>query len=351
MRSPKTASGGSWASCSGPGRCCRTRRDSERLIAAGVRCGTCWRRGAQGSLDSAIVTASIVINGFQEFFEQHPDIRMVCCNGTKAWELYRRHVLPTLLQPFAALELRRLPSTSPANASIRLDSKLELGAARWRRSRPNNTVMPNVPLEVEHFGSAADFLRDVGPWLLASEADNSVLLSIVHLLAGGDHPFQQPFYLAAVKQAGRIVGCAVRPPPDQLDLTALPPGAVELLIGGVAALYPTLHMVAGPPDTAVEFARAWTRERGGHWRIRYKWTLLAVRAVARRRRRRGVSDSPRKRIFQPCVSGRVLTRARRTRTSMSRHSTSGACAGSRCICGTTPARNVWSPRQTRRRTA
>jgi G:T/U-mismatch repair DNA glycosylase len=33
-----------------------------------------------------------------------------------------------LSQPFAALELRRLPSTSPANASIRLDSKLEL----WR---------------------------------------------------------------------------------------------------------------------------------------------------------------------------------------------------------------------------
>jgi GNAT superfamily N-acetyltransferase len=140
--------------------------------------------------------------------------------------------------------------------------------------------MPNVPLEVEHFGSAADFLREVGPWLLASEADNSVLLSIVYLLAGGDHPFQPPFYLTAVKQAGRILGCAVRPPPDQLDLTALPPGAGELLIGGVAALYPTLHMVAGPPDTALEFASAWTRERGGDWRIRYKWTLLAVHAVS-----------------------------------------------------------------------
>ena len=119
--------------------------------------------------------------------------------------------------------------------------------------------MPNAPLEVEQFRSAADFLREVGPWLLASEADNSVLLSIVHLLAGGDHPFQEPFYLTAIKRAGRVVGCAVRPPPDQLDLTALPAGAVELLIGGVAALYPQLHMVAGPPDSALEFANAWTR--------------------------------------------------------------------------------------------
>jgi GNAT superfamily N-acetyltransferase len=139
--------------------------------------------------------------------------------------------------------------------------------------------MPSDSLEVERFANAADFLRDVGPWLLASEADNSVLLSLVHLLAGGDHPFQEPFYLAAVKSAGRIVGCAVRPPPDQLDLTALPPGAVELLIGGVGEIYPQLHMVAGPPDSAEEFAKLWTRERGGQWRVRYNWTLLAVRTV------------------------------------------------------------------------
>jgi GNAT superfamily N-acetyltransferase len=139
--------------------------------------------------------------------------------------------------------------------------------------------MPSASLEVERFANAADFLRDVGPWLLASEADNSVLLSIVQLLAGSDHPFQEPFYLAAVKSAGRIVGCAVRPPPDQLDLTPLPPGAAELLIGGVGEMYPQLDMVAGPPDSAEEFAKVWTRERGGQWRVRYNWTLLAVRTV------------------------------------------------------------------------
>jgi GNAT superfamily N-acetyltransferase len=139
--------------------------------------------------------------------------------------------------------------------------------------------MSSAPLEVERFENAENFLRDVGPWLLASEAENSVLLSIVHLLAGSDHPFHEPFFLAAVKQSGRIVGCAVRPPPDQLDLTALPAGAVDLLIGGVAALYPELQMVAGPPESALGFASAWVRARGGQWRVRYDWTLLAAHAV------------------------------------------------------------------------
>jgi TDG/mug DNA glycosylase family protein len=101
----------------------------QRLIAAGVAVWDVLAAGERnGSLDSAIVTASIVINGFQGFFEQHPDVRLVCCNGTKASELYRRYVLPTLTPPFSALEVRRLPSTSPANASIRFDSKLE----QWR---------------------------------------------------------------------------------------------------------------------------------------------------------------------------------------------------------------------------
>jgi double-stranded uracil-DNA glycosylase len=113
----------------GAGPVLRYEARQQRLIAAGVAVWDVLAAGERtGSLDSAIVTASIVINRFQKFFEQHPDIRMVCCNGTKASELYRRHVLPTLSPPFAALELRRLPSTSPANASIRFDSKLEL----WR---------------------------------------------------------------------------------------------------------------------------------------------------------------------------------------------------------------------------
>jgi TDG/mug DNA glycosylase family protein len=88
------------------------------VLAAGER---------SGSLDSAIVASSIVVNDFGTFFAAHRGIRLVCFNGTKAAELYRRRVLPALPAESAALPTRLLPSTSPAHASLRFAEKL----ARW----------------------------------------------------------------------------------------------------------------------------------------------------------------------------------------------------------------------------
>jgi hypoxanthine-DNA glycosylase len=81
-----------------------------------------------GSLDSSIVGDSIVINDFRGFFGTHPRIRLVCFNGAKAAELYRRLVLPDLGLECGKLRYRRLPSTSPAHAVMPLGRKL----ARWR---------------------------------------------------------------------------------------------------------------------------------------------------------------------------------------------------------------------------
>lgn len=88
------------------------------VLAAGER---------SGSLDSAIVAASIVVNDFGAFFERHGDVGLICFNGGKAAELYRRRVQPSLAPRFAALEQRLLPSTSPAYASLSFAAKL----ARW----------------------------------------------------------------------------------------------------------------------------------------------------------------------------------------------------------------------------
>jgi double-stranded uracil-DNA glycosylase len=97
----------------------------ERLIANRVAVWDVLAAGERdGSLDSAIVPASIVVNDFGAFFARYASIGLVCCNGTKAAELYRRRVLPVLAPQFAALPFRRLPSTSPANASVPFAAKL-----------------------------------------------------------------------------------------------------------------------------------------------------------------------------------------------------------------------------------
>lgn len=91
------------------------------VLAAGER---------EGSLDSSIVRASIVVNDFNAFFERHRQLRLICFNGNTAAGLFTRKVLPGLEPAWAAIERRALPSTSPAYASLRFEQKL----ARWREA-------------------------------------------------------------------------------------------------------------------------------------------------------------------------------------------------------------------------
>jgi TDG/mug DNA glycosylase family protein len=82
-----------------------------------------------GSLDSAIVHASVRANDFAGFFRAHPRIRRVFFNGRKAEELYGRFVRPGLGTRFSDLEYDCLPSTSPAHAGMTFAKKLD----SWRR--------------------------------------------------------------------------------------------------------------------------------------------------------------------------------------------------------------------------
>jgi hypoxanthine-DNA glycosylase len=106
-----------------------------------------------GSLDSAIEADSMVINDFAGFFRAHPQIVRVGFNGATSERLYRLHARRHLRSPMcreaahregallpdsagAQFGLReeqcvayvRLPSTSPANASVPYAHKL----AAWR---------------------------------------------------------------------------------------------------------------------------------------------------------------------------------------------------------------------------
>jgi TDG/mug DNA glycosylase family protein len=86
--------------------------------------GRCRRRG---SLDARIDPKSVVANDFAALLARHPCLHTVCFNGATAEASWRRHVLPALAAP--GLRTLRLPSTSPANASIDYERKLAAWAA------------------------------------------------------------------------------------------------------------------------------------------------------------------------------------------------------------------------------
>jgi hypoxanthine-DNA glycosylase len=98
----------------------------EARIAVWDVCGVAARAG---SLDSALVRASIQPNDFAGFFKGHRAVARVAFNGATAAALYRRLVVPDLPAAFAALAQIRLPSTSPAHARIARAEKQRLWAA------------------------------------------------------------------------------------------------------------------------------------------------------------------------------------------------------------------------------
>lgn len=85
---------------------------------------SCRRRG---SLDSAIESNSIVVNDLPGFLARHPQVTRICFNGATAETCFRRHIPPAGL-PGPALEIIRLPSTSPAHAGMTFAAKL----AAWQ---------------------------------------------------------------------------------------------------------------------------------------------------------------------------------------------------------------------------
>jgi double-stranded uracil-DNA glycosylase len=90
----------------------------------------------QGSLDSNISHSSIVSNDFDKFFARHPHISHIFFNGSRAYQEYHKRVLPELAEPWRSLACTRLPSTSPAMASLSFEQKL----IAWARIKQTITL-------------------------------------------------------------------------------------------------------------------------------------------------------------------------------------------------------------------
>ncbi len=85
---------------------------------------SCYR---PGSLDSDISVDSVEANDIVSLLDEFPDIRLIAFNGVTSEKYFRRLVLPQL-KAETLPRLLRMPSTSPANASMNLAKKTE----SWR---------------------------------------------------------------------------------------------------------------------------------------------------------------------------------------------------------------------------
>ncbi len=90
----------------------------------------------EGSLDSRIERDTQNANDFRTFLSTHTKISHVFFNGAKAEACFKRHVLRDLEGD--SVTYARLPSTSPANASMSFADKLRA----WRI-----ILKPNPPMQ------------------------------------------------------------------------------------------------------------------------------------------------------------------------------------------------------------
>lgn len=109
----------------------RLQRLQRRGVALWDVLADCYR---PGSLDSAIVESSIAANDFAGLFNRYPTLQAVFFNGGKAEQSFGKHVMPGLIETgvltttTTQIQFQRLPSTSPAHASLSRAQKLQ----QWR---------------------------------------------------------------------------------------------------------------------------------------------------------------------------------------------------------------------------
>lgn len=78
----------------------------------------------KGSLDSAIVSSSQVVNSIDKFAQAHPSLKAIFLNGGKATTSFKKVFSSS--SAFDGIEVVSLPSTSPAYAAMKPEIKMQI---------------------------------------------------------------------------------------------------------------------------------------------------------------------------------------------------------------------------------
>jgi predicted GNAT family acetyltransferase len=132
-------------------------------------------------------------------------------------------------------------------------------------------------MQVQTTSSPEEFARHAGDWLTRNPAHNNVLL--VHALdPNGVPPGQgEPVFAWVTDDAGEVVGAGFDRLPYRMPLSAMPPEAARALADHLVTVLPGLEGVAGPADTAKEFAARWSEVTGRSAnRERDQWLMVCT---------------------------------------------------------------------------
>ena len=120
-------------------------------------------------------------------------------------------------------------------------------------------VTARAALRVTRYPTAEQFLSDVGPFLMANEAENALMIGVAEALVGQD----SPVYFAAVHLDGAPVLAAFSNHPEKLGLTQTGETlAVTALVDDVLAACPHITRIGGPEPTVAHFVATFVAHTG-----------------------------------------------------------------------------------------
>lgn len=130
-------------------------------------------------------------------------------------------------------------------------------------------------MHVFTFDTPVDFLNHAGPWLVAREIENALVIGIADRCAAGQQITSSPPWFATVEDEGAIVLAAIRTPPWKASFTTRDEGersqeAVRALVPALQRQYPDLPTVMGPPALAHLFGEVWMELTGTPAREGYR---------------------------------------------------------------------------------
>jgi predicted GNAT family acetyltransferase len=123
-------------------------------------------------------------------------------------------------------------------------------------------------MRLDRFTSVDDFLAVAGGFLADREAEHNLMLGISSTLRRNPDAYDAPPYLAAVRDADRVVAAALRTPPyNNLILSEIDDlGALDMLVDDLRGGEP-MPGVVGPPEPVAAFAEQWVAAVGGSWAV------------------------------------------------------------------------------------